>query len=320
MGNLPAARTAPARPFTNAGVDYAGPFQIRAMKGRGHKSYKGYIALFVCFSTRAVHLEVVEDLQSDTFISAFRRFVGRRGVCRNLFSDNATTFQGADKELKIMFNAASEFYQATAASLANDGTNWVFIHPNSPHYGGLWEASVKSMKHHLKRAVGDRIFTFSELSTILVEIEVCLNSRTLSPLSSDIEDMHALTPSHFVIGETPTLIPDEEPADVPENRLDRLHLMQKVRNIFWKRWSGEYLQYLQERPKLRAPAENFAVGQLVIVRDDRYPPAKWPLGRITETHPGPDGLVRVVTIRPASTLRRHVVRLCPLLMESEFRK
>ena len=225
MGNLPAARTAPARPFTNAGVDYAGPFQIRAMKGRGHKSYKGYIALFVCFSTRAVHLEVVEDLQSDTFISAFRRFVGRRGVCRNLFSDNATTFQGADKELKIMFNAASEFYQATAASLANDGTNWVFIPPNSPHYGGLWEAGVKSKKHHLKRAVGDRIFTFSELSTILVEIEVCLNSRPLSPLSSDIEDIHALTPSHFLIGETPTLIPDAEPADVPENRLDRLHLM-----------------------------------------------------------------------------------------------
>ncbi|XP_046143144.1 uncharacterized protein LOC123988150 [Osmia bicornis bicornis] len=229
--------------------------------------------------------------------------------------DNATTFQAADKELRAMFSAASTFYKCVAATLANDGTSWKFIPPNSPHYGGLWEAGVKSVKHHLKRVIGDRPLTFEEFSTVLVEIEACLNSRPLYPLSNDVEDLQVLTPAHF-LGIASGLIPEDAPPDVSENRLERFQLLQVIRNNFWKRWSQEYLQYLQERAKWRGPAENFAVGQLVLVRDDRYPPSKWPLGRVTEVHLGPDGLVRVVTVRTAtSSLRRHVARLCPLLLE-----
>ncbi|XP_046145382.1 uncharacterized protein LOC123988673 [Osmia bicornis bicornis] len=214
-----------------------------------------------------------------------------------------------------MFSAASTFYKCVAATLANDGTSWKFIPPNSPHYGGLWEAGVKSVKHHLKRVIGDRPLTFEEFSTVLVEIEACLNSRPLYPLSNDVEDLQVLTPAHF-LGIASGLIPEDAPPDVSENRLERFQLLQVTRNNFWKRWSQEYLQYLQERAKWRGPAENFAVGQLVLVRDDRYPPSKWPLGRVTEVHLGPDGLVRVVTVRTAtSSLRRHVARLCPLLLE-----
>ncbi|XP_046142527.1 uncharacterized protein LOC123987999 [Osmia bicornis bicornis] len=315
MGNLPATRITPARPFSSAGLDYAGPFQVRTAKGRGYKCYKGYIALFVCFTTRAIHLEAVSDLTTRMFLAAYRRFAGRRGVCRNLYSDNATTFQAADKELRAMFIAASDFYKSVAATLANDGTTWTFIPPNSPHYGGLWEAGVKSVKHHLKRAIGDRPLTFEEFSTVLVEIEACLNSRPLCPLNADIEDLQALTPAHF-LGVASGLVPDESPPDVSENRLERFQLLQSIRNNFWKKWSEEYLQHLQERSKWRGPTENFAVGQLVLVRDDRYPPSKWPLGRVTEVHLGPDGLVRVVTVRTAtSCLKRHVARLCPLWLE-----
>ncbi|XP_046145647.1 uncharacterized protein LOC123988932 [Osmia bicornis bicornis] len=301
MGNLPATRVTPARPFSFTGLDYAGPFQVRTAKGRGYKCYKGYIALFVCFTTRAIHLEAVSDLTTRTFLAAYRRFAGRRGVCRKLYSDNATTFQAADKELRAMFTAASDFYKSVAATLANDGTSWTFIPPNSPHYGGLWEAGVRSVKHHLKRAIGDRPLTFEEFSTVLVEIEACLNSRPLCPLSADIEDLQALTHAHF-LGVASGLVPDEPPPDVSENRLERFQLLQSIQNNFWKRWSEEYLQYLQERAKWRGPTDNFAVGQLVLVRDDRYPPSKWPLGRITEVHLGPDGLVRVVTVRTATSI------------------
>ncbi|XP_046141252.1 uncharacterized protein LOC123987702 [Osmia bicornis bicornis] len=318
MGDLPAARVTPARPFTTTGLDYAGPFHIRTTKGRGHRAYKGYIALFVCFATRAIHLEVVSDLTASTFIAAYRRFVSRRGICHRLYSDNATTFRGADTELQAMFKEASEFYQTVASTLANDGTAWSFIPPTTPHYGGLWEAGVKSVKHHLRRMVGEHTLTFEEFSTVLTEIEACLNSRPLCPLTSDTDDLNILTPAHFLIGTASALVPDAEPESVPENRLNRFQLLQRIRNQFWKRWSDEYLQHLQERGKWRDPTENFAVGQLVLMRDERYPPTKWPLGRVIEVHTGSDGLVRVVTVKTATnTFRRHIARLCPLLLESE---
>ncbi|XP_023248350.1 uncharacterized protein LOC111644041 [Copidosoma floridanum] len=318
MGELPADRVTAGRPFLVTGLDYAGPIQVRATKGRGHKSYKGYIVVFVCFSTRAIHLELVSDLTSASFLSAYRRFVGRRGVCRKLYSDNATNFHGADTELASMFQRASEFYNKLAPVLANDGTDWNFIPPSAPHYGGLWEAGVKSVKHHLKRVVGEHMLTFEELSTVLVEIEACLNSRPLGALSADVDDLQALTPSHFLHGCASTLLPDANLTDVPQNRLDRYQLLQRIRNLFWKRWSSEYLLHLQQREKWREPTENFCVGRLVLVKDDRYPPSKWPLGRVTDVHPGPDGLVRVVTVKTATTsLRRHVARVCPLYMEKD---
>ncbi|XP_043463826.1 uncharacterized protein LOC122499504, partial [Leptopilina heterotoma] len=316
MGELPAARVTRNRAFSNSGLDYAGPFQVRMSKGRGNRAYKGYIVLFVCFATRAIHLELVSDLSSAAFICAYRRFVGRRGICQNLYSDNATNFKGADKELQGMFRRASEFHQEVASLLANDGTNWTFIPPSTPHYGGLWEAGVRSVKHHLRRVVGEHTLTFEEFSTVLVEIEACLNSRPLGALNSDLSDLRALTPSHFLNEGAAVLLPDADVPDLPENRLNRFQLLQRIRDTFWKRWSTEYLLHLQEREKWRDPSENFAVGQLVLVKDDRYPPSKWPLGRVSEVHPGPDGLVRVVTVRMAtSSLRRHIVRLCPLVLK-----
>lgn len=102
MGNLAAERLLSSRPFLQTGVDYAGPFAIRASKEHGHSSYKGYIWVFVCFSTRATHLELVSDYSSQAFVAAYRPFVGRRGRCSDMYSDCGTTFVGANAELRSM--------------------------------------------------------------------------------------------------------------------------------------------------------------------------------------------------------------------------
>ncbi|XP_045535769.1 uncharacterized protein LOC123721327 [Papilio machaon] len=202
MGQLPSCRVTPSKPFLHSGVDYAGPIQMRTAKGRGHKSYKGYICLFVCMATRAVHIEAVSDLTSEGFLSAFKRFVARRGHCSHLYSDNGTNFVGASKELKAMFhNECASLPREIAALLANNGTEWHFIPPHSPNFGGLWEAGIKSTKHHLRRVIGDSTLTFEELSTVLSQIEACLNSRPLSQNSANSTDPNPLTPGHFLVGQ-----------------------------------------------------------------------------------------------------------------------
>lgn len=133
MGHLPAHRARLSRPFQSSEVDYAGPLPLRTTKGRGHKATKGYICLFVCLSSKAIHLEPISDLSTASFLAAFRRFTTRRGHCENLLSNNGTNFRGAAQELRAMFKAASQFYQKCAASLANSGTKWSFI---PPHFGG----------------------------------------------------------------------------------------------------------------------------------------------------------------------------------------
>ncbi|XP_033231696.1 uncharacterized protein LOC117182700 [Belonocnema kinseyi] len=196
MGNLPDFRESPNRPFKYTGVDYAGPFIVRFATGRGNKSYKTQVALFVCCCTRVVHLEFVSDCTSATFLAAFQRFASRGGRCAHLYSDNATTFHRADEELKDLIlklrldsNLHNEF--------ASDGTSWHSIPPSAPYFGGSWEAGVKSFKHHLKRIICAHTLIYEEFSTLLMRIEMCLNSR---PLPNDPEDFAYLTPRHFSIG------------------------------------------------------------------------------------------------------------------------
>jgi hypothetical protein len=189
MGDLSASRVTPSRPFITSGLDYAGPFQVRSNKGRGHRSYKAYVVRFVCFVTKAFHFELVSDQTTNEFISAFRRFTSRQGLYRLLYSDNATTFKRGDSKLQDMLKAVSTFYKRIDAILTNDGTSWTFIIPNTPHYGGLWEAAGESVKHHLKRAFHTHILTIGEFSADLAEIKACLNSRQLCPHTSDPEDI-----------------------------------------------------------------------------------------------------------------------------------
>ncbi|XP_046401619.1 uncharacterized protein LOC124167678 [Ischnura elegans] len=146
---------------------------------------------------RHAHAATLHGGQQLTRCHLAQKFISRRGRCLKLFSDNATNFRGADRELRSLFKAASSFYEKASADLSTCGTDWIFNPPYAPHFGSLWEAGVKSMKHHLRRVIGDQKMTFEEMPTLLCQIEACLNSRPLSPLSNDPNDLVPLTPGHF---------------------------------------------------------------------------------------------------------------------------
>ncbi|KMQ83197.1 hypothetical protein RF55_20666 [Lasius niger] len=141
-----------------------------------------------------------------------------------------------------MFRAASEFYKEAGEQLANEKTSWRFIPPHASHFGGLWEAGVKSTKHHLRRVLSDQTLTYEELTTLLCQVEACLNSRPLCPASSDPSDPTALTPGYFLVGEPLINIPEpEESSDTLTHPKTRWRLISAMRDHFWRRWSEEYL-------------------------------------------------------------------------------
>lgn len=105
------------------------------------------------------------------------------------------------------------------------------------------------MKRHLSCIVGNVWLTFEELSTVLCQVEACLNSRPLTPLPSDDDGVEVLTPGHFLIGRPLEAIPDSAQSHRPISLLRRWHLCQSLVQHFWQRWSAEYLVTLQKLHK-----------------------------------------------------------------------
>ncbi len=146
-------RVTPDAVFENVGVDYAGPLYIKYGPIRKPTVIKAYVGVFVSMTIKAVHLELISDLTAESFIAALRRFTSRRGHPSMIWSDHGTNFVGANRELKEF----SDFLdQQRVQGLVSEFCSsrrivWKFIPERSPHFGGLWEAAVKSFKAHLKR-------------------------------------------------------------------------------------------------------------------------------------------------------------------------
>ncbi|XP_011858078.1 PREDICTED: uncharacterized protein LOC105555663 [Vollenhovia emeryi] len=318
MGDLPKERvTMVARPFTVTGVDYAGPFQMRESRRRGRiHVQKVYVAVFVCFNTKAVHLEMVTDLTTEAFLAALGRFTARRGTCAQLFSDNGTNLVGAARELRRVQEFLEKTEPEITSFLNTQRISWSFIPPRAPHFGGLWEAAVKIMKRHLYTITQGRILTFEEYYTLITSIEAMLNSRPLTPLTNDPSDLNVLTPAHFLIGD-PLMQPVQvNYLDTPNNRLSHWQQLQRVRQLMWRRWQQEYLQELQKRGKWTTPGVNIERNTLVLLMEDNTPPLRWPMGRVVETHPGADGQIRVATVKTQTgCFKRSVRKMCPLPLE-----
>lgn len=312
MGNLPSDRVTDSRPFANVGVDYCGPFYVKERRHRNRARVKIYVAVFTCFATKAIHLETVSDMTTEAFLAALKRFIARRGLCVNIYSDNGSNFRGADNELAETFRNLKED-DTVKEFLTGKEICWHFMPALSPHFGGLWEAAVKAFKHHLKRVIGEELFTNEQFNTFVIEVEAILNSRPLTPLSSDPNDPSVLTPGHFLIGDALTALPEAGFVATPANRLSYWQHLQKVKRDFWSRWQKEYLNHLNVRHKWSSGSHEIKEGTVVVLKNDNLPPLCWKLGCIENTHPGPDGIIRAVTVRTAEGLyRRNVKQLAPL--------
>ncbi|XP_036347073.1 uncharacterized protein LOC118756414 [Rhagoletis pomonella] len=241
--------------------------------------------------------------------------IGRRGIPQRIYCDNATNFVGAQAKLKDLhqnfFNKAA-IDDLTSYS-TKTGFEFCFIPPRAPHFGGLWEAAVKSMKSILLKNLSSAHLTFEELQTVVIEVEAILNSRPLTPLSSDPNDGEALTPAHLLIGTSLLSMPDKY---IDVNTASTLTQWQRVTHLkqrFWELWARDYILSLQQRSKWLKPEANIEIGQMVIIHEANLPPQHWSLGRIIDITPGSDGKVRVVDIKTTKGIvRRAVHKIAPL--------
>ncbi|XP_055932043.1 uncharacterized protein LOC129962322 [Argiope bruennichi] len=271
MGDLPSSRITKSRPFEKVGVDFAGPLVTKCQHLRKATQFKSYLCLFICTATRAVHLELVSSMSTEAFLAALRRFIARRGHPTDILLDNGSNFIGSDNYLKQLFKLVQD--QSVQNFLTVRNISWKFIPPYAPNFGGVWESSIKLAKRHLFKTCQGHLLNFEELSTLLCQIEACINSRPLVPLSNDPADLRALTPG----------------------------------------WTRDVLHHLQARRKWHQHRPPLSVGDLVLIQADNMPPLFWPLARILEILPGTDGIPRVALLRtPSGPAKRAINRLIAL--------
>ena len=310
FGQLPVDRLRPGPVFDCVGVDYAGPVMVKSGPVRRPVLKKAYVAVFVCFTTKAVHLELVSDLTTSAFLAALRRFIGRRGIPSTIWSDHGSNFVGAEREIRELVQRESSTIEEFCAT---QRIKWKFTPEHAPHFGGLWEAAVRSFKKHVRKVLGETKLNFEEFTTVLTQVEGCLNSRPLIPLPDPSDGLEVLTPGHFLVGRPLMALPDEAIIKQPPP-LRRWQLCQTLNRHWWTRWSKEYLKTLLKISKWHTPTRNIEVGDIVCLRDEPLAPTKWPLARVIEIHQGRDGKTRVVTVRTAKGVyKRPIVKIVPLV-------
>ena len=304
MADLPADRLSTDPPFTNVGLDVFGPWNVSSRKTRGGFAHsKRWAVIFTCMSIRAVHIEVIESLDTSSFINALRRFLSVRGPVKHIRSDRGTNFIGACKELKIPSNIDSS---AVKTYLSDKGCTWTFNPPHASHYGGTWERMIG-----LTRRILDSMFlqlkdklSHEVLVTFMAEAAAIINARPLVPVTTDPDDPLILTPAALLTQKMNILPAPAGEFGVADLYKSQWRQVQHLSNTFWDRWKKQFLPTLQARKKWQSTQPNIQPGSVVLLKNRQAPRNEWPLGLITQAFPGKDSKVRQVevkTIKPGGT-------------------
>ena len=278
-------------PFTFTGVDCFGPFEVR----RGRSKVKRYDVIFTCLAFRAVHIEVVSSLDTESFINALGRFVTRRGLPEEMCSDNGGNFVRGERELREAINSWNQ--SQIHDYLLQRNVKWTFNPPTGSHQGGVWERCIRTVRKVLRALIKEQVLDEESLSTLMCEVEAVVNGRPITKLSDDPRDLEPLTPNHLLLLRAGPAVPPGIFSKHDCYNKRRWSQVQYLADVFWRCWVREYLPSLQERQKWNKKRRNFAVGDIVLVLDDKKPRNSSLLGRILEVYANSrDGLVRSVKL------------------------
>ena len=289
MSELPKERVEVSPPFTYTGMDCFGPFIIK----RGRKEHKRYGLLLTCLSSRAVNIEMLEDLSTDSFINALRCFISLRGAVCQLHCDHGTNFVGARNEFREALKQCET--KTLEAFLADKQCEFIFNAPSASHAGGVWERQIRTIRGVLNATITQCSGRLDEASlrTLFYEAMAIVNSR---PLTVDgINDPMApepLTPNHLILMKSKVALPP--PGKFVKQDMyaaKRWRRVQYLTEQFWSRWKKEYLMESSTRQKWHVPRRNVKVNDIVIIKEDMLPRSQWQLGRVVETTERTDGLV-----------------------------
>ncbi|XP_034081069.1 uncharacterized protein LOC117552007 [Gymnodraco acuticeps] len=309
MADLPLDRITPdLPPFTHVGIDYFGPIEVK--RGRAHVKRWGVI--FTCLVSHAVHLEAASHLDTAACINALRRFICRRGTIKSIRTDRGTNFIGTQKELEESVKQLDN--NKIKQTLLKEGIDWTFNPPSGAHHGGVWERLIRLVKKILHSVLKEQTLDDDVLHTALCEVEAIMNDRPITTVTNDPNDLEPLTPNHLLQLRTNPILPPGlfQREDLYSQR--RWKQVQYLADLFWKRWTREYLPLMQERHKWNTIKRNFTPGDLVVIIDENAPRNTWLLGRVVKTLPGSKGLVRSVLVKTkTSTIERPITKLCLLL-------
>lgn len=307
MVDLPPPRLRLFKPaFYSCGIDCFGPLAVRI----GRRTEKRWGLLFKCLTTRAVHVDLLSSIDLDSFLMALRRFIARRGKPAELYSDQGTNFRGGEKELKEAFSNLSPEVQQ---NLATQQISFHFNPPAAPHFGGVWEREIRSVKAALYTTIGSQTVSEEVLRTVLIEIESILNSKPLGYVSANIADLDPVTPNSLLMGRPDSALPQ---VVYPQSELlgrRRWRHSQVLADRFWTAFVKNYLPSLQLRGKWTTPAPDITVGSVVMMVDPQLPRSLWQVGKVVTVFPGPDGRVRSAEVQIKDKVyTRPIVRLIVL--------
>lgn len=276
----------------------------------GRRNEKRWGLLFKCLTTRAVHIEVLTSISTDSFLMALKRFISRRGKPAEILCDQGTNFHGGDRELQEAFIA---LHPSLQDQLAEYQLKFRFNPPSAPHFGGSWEREIRSIKAALTSTLGSQVVTAEVLQTVLIEIEGILNSKPLGYVSTDLADPDPVTPNMLLIGRLDPSLPQVMYHD--SELIGRRHwrTCQVLSDRFWSQFLRHYLPTLQTRYKWQKDTSPIKVNTVEMIVDPQLPRACWPVGEVSKVFPGPDGLIRSAEVKVKDrTYMRPVSRLIRL--------
>ena len=305
--NLPKHRVNFIKPFQHTGIDYTGHIFVKDSKG--YK--KMYLLIFTCLNIRAVHIELLPDMDTQSLVLAIIRFTNIYGVPSHLYSDNARSFIAGCDVMKEIF-LASEFCE----HYSKYNIQHIRIPAYSAWVGSTWERMIRVIKSCLYKVVGRSTMGYYRLLTILSDIQNAVNGRPLTYRCSDDAGLEIITPNCFIKpyvnnvlfksnGESILVTGPPTRKKITQTLISRDKILEDFRNL----WYEEYLLSLREQWK-DLHEVNFInrvkVNDVVLVRG---PPSKkrpaWHLGRILEVFPGDDGKIRSVRLQRADGNYAH---------------